>query len=654
MANLRADYSKAIAQNREKYFDASRKLKKNYEQDLKTIQDQNEKRVDKIQEINQEKIGDVYDQNEIKLKKMGNKLNEELDYQNKNYRNLLNDKTKDFNERRLKADSKYKRNIADISDAYEKSLRENKRINNNNIARIKNNFDHRLKELNNASDDRHYEMSEKSDASIKKLNHGYAEQKKDLLRENDDRVRNIIRTATDRENKLKDGFNQKYDEINRIHSEEQRRTDQKTAGIIAEARQRGNSDAEELIHNYRGMLRNQANKTHDLEKNLLHDKNITIAKNNKDHRDEMFDQKQKMNTLVNQGLQGQKKGLDALRRRQDDKMDITQRRNEVFYNDVNKKNDLMAQEYTDSIDELAKEKSTLLKEQDFKFQDRMKNYQGMAERRMDENSMAAEMRYTNLDKEKTDEIVGQEKSFKGMIDKQRRSFSSTIQHISEKNDKAYQELYDDFNREKDEIKKLAAQRLSDTTQENARAFNEKLSLTVQNFENKINYMEQKQQEQIVKLEEDLDKMDKEYQNKLKVLQDYELNVRKEERNNLMDTLNFQKKSLENENKNLRETFTKKIDQLEEDHEREVTNLKKEHADVVFRTNFENQKKMKALLAKTNKNYNDFVYESKLEKEQLIKVYEQKIADLKRYFETTISDVKDQSDKKSSSYLVVTD
>ena len=236
-----------------------------------------------------------------------------------------------------------------------------------------------------------------------------------------------------------------------------------------------------------------------------------------------------------------------------------------------------------------------------------------------------------------------------MIDRQRDNFNKTIVDITEKNEKAYEELYTDFNREKDEIKKLSADRLAKTTQENAREFGERLRLTVETFENKIMYMENQHKEQVEELNNKMNQIEKDYQTRLKTLKEYETNVRRDEKNNLMDTLHFTKRSLHAENEALRVAFNKKLEQTEEDHEREMASMKRQNSEEITRLNIENKKKLNVEVGRINKMHSDFVHESKLEKEMLIKNYEQKLDDLKRYYENTIADLKvlnEQQQKKN--------
>lgn len=651
MSNLRAEFNKTLAKNREKYHDATQKMKKNYEQDLQTIREQNDDRIVKIKQTNHRKVDDINDQSEIKLKRMGNKLKQDQEYQSRVYRNKINEKTKDFNDQRIVANSKYKRQINDISSAYDKSLNENERLNRNNLDRIKTNFDFRIKQLQNDSDARHYEITEKSDDSIKSLNREFAEHKKDLLRSNDEKNRSIVRRATDRENKLKDGFNQKYSELNKIHQEEQKRTDEKVEAIVDEARQRGNKDAEELIFNYRKMLKNESDKGIDQEKNLLHDKKMALAKQKRDYDKQLLGQKLKMNTLMKDGLGEHQEQVAAQERRFDEKLGLVNRRNDEFYQKYNRTTDELSSGYNDSLDELNREKTEILNQQNNDFKTRFTDFQNSAEEKMDKNSQMSEARFNNLKSEKDSELMTQDKSFNLMINRQRDNFNKTISHMSEENEKAYEELYKDFNNEKDEIKKMGAKNLADTTEENNRKFSEKLRMTVENFENKIRYMENKHQEQVSELNENIEKMEKEYHTQLKLLKEFEADKRREEKNNLMDTLHHTKRNLQAENQEQREQFTKKLDQTEQDHEREMANLKRLHTEEVSQNNIRNKKKMNEQSSRLQKVHSDFVYESKLEKEMLIKNYEQKIEDMKRYYETSIADLKllnEQHQRKSQS------
>jgi len=307
--------------------------------------------------------------------------------------------------------------------------------------------------------------------------------------------------------------------------------------------------------------------------------------------------------------------------------------------------------YNDSLDELNREKTEILNQQNNDFKTRFTDFQNSAEEKLDKNSQMSEARFNNLKSEKDSELMAQDKSFNLMINRQRDNFNKTISHMSEENEKAYEELYKDFNNEKDEIKKMGAKNLADTTEENNRKFSEKLRMTVENFENKIRYMENKHQEQVSELNENIEKMEKEYHTQLKLLKEFEADKRREEKNNLMDTLHHTKRNLQAENQEQREQFTKKLDQTEQDHEREMANLKRLHTEEVSQNNIRNKKKMNEQSSRLQKVHSDFVYESKLEKEMLIKNYEQKIEDMKRYYETSIADLKllnEQHQRKSQS------
>lgn len=643
MAMSQVDYNRAISKSRETYFDAAKKMKENFSKDLGNIQTQANAKNKTQLKVHQLKEEELHHSNNEKLEKINRKVRDEMGYQGKIYRDSLKGKTKEFNDIRIKANSKFKRDVEDITTAYNKSVTENNRINTNSRKRIKNNFDDRLKNLQTDNDSRFNNIKEISDNSITKLNHENAESKKDLLRQNDAKTTSFVRETTERENRLKDYYNAKYNELSRINSDEVKSLNSKVDGIINDARKQGSTKTLGIINHYQNLLAKEAKSGMNNERDLLHGKKMALNGMQRGYEQDLFRMRRNMALAQSaNGAEAHEKELLGLNKKFTEREMALENNNLDYQSLTNHKIDEMNGQYKNSLDQIKRENSNNLSEKQGQFAKRFNGFQFEAGRKLGETTNLQDRRFASMTKEKNGLLVKKDKESKELLKRQSASFSKAMRNIEANSTKQFEEMNDNFKSEKEKILVESDKELYRTTSTNRKENAARMMAIVDNYENRLMLLEKQKTKVVGELEQKLEDQAKFFYAKIKETIAHEKDLKLASEIRAMENLSFVRKSSAKENQMLRETFNRKIGIFEEEKEIEMNNLKRASAEKEHHSSVESLKKLKAISDKSVRDLNNLNNQAKAEKEQLIQNYEIKLDDLRRNYTQTLKRLQDEN------------
>lgn len=642
-----ADVNKAIAKNRETYLDASRELKKSHKHELENQKRVSESQIENLKDSQNNRIEDIVAFNEDKLLSVNDRVKKQLEYQDRNYKETLGEKTKAFRDERDQLKSKFDREVGDISSAYNKSLKENNHLNENNLKRSKSNLLNRMDNILAQSENTNKDIKEKSDAQIDAVTKEAAKQNKDNIRANEDRFQDLVKSTNQRENLLKDGFRSKYDELNRTNDDNVKTMRNQQANVIEDARRSSGNEVYEVIDKYKGMLEKQAQNSKNSEKSLLHQNNMKLDTLEKDNKQEIYKRDRKLEEIF--GSNGPKEEyrtqLAELNSKNDNRYSNLKNKNLDFMIDRNQKVDELESDYKSSLADLQIENGKTLLKKENNFNKRLDEQQQYEGRRSANANQKLRDKVVYVTGEKEKELVAERRAAKNLLEGQRETFAKSLNDMQDKNTQLLDELNTNFKNEKEKLLAEGNKNLFNTTNAQRKEFGERMQNLVDNYENKLQAMEEHNKKAVNELVKNQEAMERKFLNQIKTIKEFEAEVQAQEKDRLLTDLETTRKTMAAENQNTRDTFKSKMMAMEEAHQNEMDKLKIEHQSILQKTQLENQKKFYMEIGRARNAYNSLLVDTKSQREELIKGYEARLEDMNNMYKQTLANLQAENKRQ---------
>lgn len=239
-----SDYSQRLGQARDQYWDNAKKLKENYDGDLKSLEETHEYKTTKqADNFNKERLK-LQGENEQKSQFYADKTKQEIQNKQAEYRDRLKETESDYNKQNQRTRDQFRERLNQIGSSFDKSLAQREMQQADELSQVRNytanklgqnsqQFQQELKDIQRAADSRGDDMQRTQQSMLKERDAAHNDRLLEINRDNSKKIselktkghEELERSQKNHENELNQFVDHKNSSAKQLRDNHQRSQD---------------------------------------------------------------------------------------------------------------------------------------------------------------------------------------------------------------------------------------------------------------------------------------------------------------------------------------------------------------------------------------------------------------------------------------------
>lgn len=630
---MKIDYSQELSNIREQQHTAVDKLKESYEADLSNVKKTAKRKEKKLKRNQENQKEHLIQNNQDKIDLLSKRTNKLLEERRDSYLKDLGGQRKDFTQRRESLASGYKKKLDNISESYDKSLKEHKYL---DTLQRKNNSEN-FNSLIDTNKKNHKvqidKLTTKSRDSIKDIRADYSTREDELVKDHRTNKDEMIRHSSDQLSNTKSFFNKKMDELRKSKDGEIKRQAERFSSSL----EKNKSDGKLKLENQKDKFLTaitRVNNSSERERQVQEkENNQSVTQLKREGEQDRSNYTRSLDEVRDRSIKG--KGVEFQKQAVRDSYGTRLKGLQEQMADQRGRFEVMKDDLEYDMATRSKSKDFSVRQKlDEKDQKHNVNFSSlMMEQRKKERSLidGFQRKIKTLDNVNLERSIVKDNEFKDSVRRQKQVYGDTLQKLNNANIRNVTDLQEEFAKEKSDIVYKSNKLLSNTSHDQREDFISRLDqlrakyeklLSVKKYE--FDRMEEVKDQTIFNLKKSSKK-------ELQAQQQF-----------FLESKDINASDSKSRTASQRMDYEAKISSMKHNHDEEMARIKREsdmriskitntYEDKIQKQTIDLNTSSKKKLNKSRDELRRIVQQNKIRTEQLVSNYERRIKETKRAY-----------------------
>jgi hypothetical protein len=631
---MKIDYAQELSNIREQQHTAVDKLKESYEADLSNVKKTAKRKEKKLKRNQENQKEQLIKDNQDKIDLLSKRTNKLLEERRDSYLGDLTNQRKDFNQRRESLATGYRKKLQNISDSYEKSLKEHKYLDNLQRKNNTENFNTLIDTNKRNHNTQINELTSKSQDSIRDIRKQYSDREDDLVRSHRLEKDEMIRTSSDQLSGTKAFFNKKMDELRKSKDGEISRQEERFENSLEKTKSDGKLKLENQKDKFLTAI-TRLNNSSERERQLQEkENNQTITQLKREGEQDRYRFSRSLDEVRDRSIKG--KGVEFQKRALRDSYESRLKGLQEQMTDQRSRFEVLKDDLEYDIATRSKSKDFMLRQKlDEKDQEHNSNFSNlMMSQRKKERSLVDEFQRKLQTQERThqERSITKDNEFKDSVARQKQIYVDTLKKLNDANIRNVNNLQEEFAKEKSDISYLSSKLLKDTSTEQRQDYLEKVNKLMNKYEKLLSVKNYEFERMVEVKDQTIFNLKHNSKKELKAQQRFHKESKEINSSDSKARLDSQRVEYESRISAMKHKHDEEMARLKRESDLRISKVTNAYEDKLQQTTSETQTASKKKSNKHREELRRIVQQNKVRTEQLVANYERRIKEMKRAYE----------------------